>query len=199
MALQNMKETMVRNMESFARELDNVKETIELNQNSLMEGIREKLAFTNYSPTSRRSPSRFEETFDPNTSPRAPETDPVEDEIEELLRESGVTSVDDLMVILQQEEELAFGKYRDVQDQTEEVERLETEVKHMENDLAIQNNRIEELERNNVQVQRDLEDHIAVMHKQILKHETEVKSNTIILNSISESILNLLRNVRNYF
>jgi uncharacterized lipoprotein YajG len=86
--------------------------------------------------------------------------------------------------------------YRDVQDQTEEVERLETEIKHLEFDLKVQTSRIEELESNNVLIQRDLEDHIAAIKKQIMKYEIETKTNVSVLAMVSDGLLNLLKSVR---
>ena len=59
-------------MDAFSKDLDHVKETIELNQNSLLEGIKDKLLFSStYSPSHRRSPIKFDELNDENT-PKAP-------------------------------------------------------------------------------------------------------------------------------
>ena len=187
---------MVQGMETFTKELDTMKESIEYNQNSLLEGIRDKLMSTTLSP--KRSPAKYYEPSSP-TSPdknKIPEKNPDTD-IEDLLDELNVNSVEELSQLLQQDEEFTFSRYRDVQNQTEEVEKLEMEVKNLEALLQLQNVKVEELEEHSSSVHKEVEDHIQSIQKQISKHEAEVQVNTNFLVSIAESLTNLLKNVIN--
>ena len=194
--LQNVKETMVKSMEGFSRELDTVKETIEYNQNSLLEGIKDKLLYSSqhHASTPRRSTlkEKMEET---RTDELKPETNPLEDEIETLLRETGVHTQEELMAILQSNEDQTFVTYRDVQDQTEEVERLETEVKHLENDLMQQNIKVEELEQGNNSIHENLDAHIQTIHEQIAKHDAACSASANVIYALSGHLVNLLRNL----
>ena len=187
---------MVQGIEMFTKELDTMKESIEYNQNSLLEGIRDKLKSTTLSP--KGSPAKYYEPSSP-TSPdknKIPEKNPDTD-IEDLLDELNVNSVEELSQLLQQDEEFTFSRYRDVQNQTEEVEKLEMEVKNLEALLQLQNVKVEELEEHSSSVHKEVEDHIQSIQKQISKHEAEVQVNTNFLVSIAESLTNLLKNVIN--
>lgn len=168
--LQNIKESMVKSMEGFSRDLDTVKETIEYNQNSLLEGVRDKLMYSS-TLSKKRSPTRENRETVRQEEAKVPETDLLEGELNTILKETGVGNIDELREILDQDEEYTFNSYRDVQAQTEEVELLETDIKHLENDLSLQNSKIEELEQSNLVIQQDLESHVSNIHKLIAKHE----------------------------
>ena len=168
MEMQNIKEQMVKSMETFSRELDTVKETIEYNQNSLLEGIRERLLFQSTARSQRFSPSKTMNTKVTFDQTKEINSNPLEDEIKSILSETGVESPEELRMILEQDENFTFSVYREVQDQTEEVEKLETDVKHLEEDLSALNSKIEELEQSNLFVHKDLDSHIMSIQKQVI-------------------------------
>lgn len=190
--LLKVKEQMVKGMEVFSRELESMKETIEYNQNSLLEGIRDKLSI---SAASMYTPNRTRA----NTSSNHVDTHvvrSVEEDMNALLHEAGVSSVEELMSQLQADEDIVFSHYKDVQEQTEELEKIETHIKHLELDLHAQNMKIEAFETQSMNMQKDIEAHIAQVKKQITKYESECTANLNLLTVMNDGMMSLLRNVR---
>lgn len=189
--LLKVKEQMVKGMEVFSRELDSMKETIEHNQNSLLEGIRDKLSL---SAASMYTPNRTRtSTFTNHVDTQIVRS--VEEDMNALLHEAGVSSVEELVLQLQADEDIVFSRYKDVQEQTEELEKMETHIKHLELDLQAQNMKIEAFEAQSLNMQKDIEVHIAQVKKQVSKYESECTSNLNLLTAMNEGMTNLLRNV----
>ena len=68
-------------MEGFSRELDTVKETIEYNQNSLLEGIKDKLFYSSqFFLSTPRSPGKSTSQETPAVDSK-PKVNPLEEEI----------------------------------------------------------------------------------------------------------------------
>ena len=190
--LQNIKERMVKNMEGFSRELDTVKETIEYNQNSLLEGIKDKLFYSSqFFLSTPRSPGKSTSQETPAVDSK-PKVNPLEEEIKMLLHDAGVETQEQLMEILQGNEDETFMTYRDVQHQRKEVEQLETDVKHLEESLKEQTAKVETLERSNDTIHNNLDVHIQTIQKQIAKHEMACKTNGSVLQSLTDPLINLL-------
>ena len=56
-----------------------------------------------------------------------------------------------------------------MQVQSEEVERMEMTIRHLETDLEVQLTKVDELEANNDRLRQELEQHISLIQKQIAK------------------------------
>jgi predicted RNase H-like nuclease (RuvC/YqgF family) len=122
-----------------------------------------------------------------------------EDDMNALLQEAGVSSIEELASQLQVDEDIIFVHYKEVQEQTEELERVETEIKHLELNLEAQNAKIEALESQNINMKKDIDAHIESVHRQIGKYTNECSGNLGLLAAVSDSLMVLLKNVRYYF
>lgn len=120
-------------------------------------------------------------------------------EAEALLRDTEFGSLEELLVALQTSEESMFALYHDAQSRHEEVEKMELENKHLEQQVELKMKRLHELEGNQEQVKQELEKNIQVLKQSISKYDTEYTRNMEVLQSCSETLLNLLRNVRYSF
>lgn len=117
-------------------------------------------------------------------------------EAEALLRDTEFGSVEELLVALQTSEESMFALYHDAQSRHEEVEKMELENKHLEQQVELQMKRLHELEGNQEQVKQELEKNIQALQQSISKYDTEYNRNMDVLKSCAETLVNLLRNVR---
>lgn len=116
-------------------------------------------------------------------------------EAEALLRDTEFGSVEELLVALQTSEESMFALYHDAQSRHEEVEKMELENKHLEQQVELQMKRLHELEGNQEQVKQELEKNIQALQQSISKYDTEYNRNMDVLKSCAETLVNLLRNV----
>jgi hypothetical protein len=209
----NIKQKMVRDMEEFSSELEKAKANITNAQTTILSTIREKLQSTSTSivlETSMFDPTSA--TFGPGSgSPRPKSTvgssrgnrqetlvrevGHSSSEAETLLRETEFSSVEELLVALQVSEESMFALYHDAQGRHEEVEKMELENKHLEQQVELQMKRLHELEGNQELVKQELEKNIQVLKQSITKYDTEYSRNMDVLHSCSDTLVNLLRNV----
>lgn len=111
------------------------------------------------------------------------------------MRDTDFGSVEELLVALQSSEESMFALYHDTQSRHEEVEKMELDNKHLEQQVELQMKRLHELEGNQELVKQELEKNIQNLRQTIDKYDAEYGRNMEVLQSCSESLLNLLRNV----
>lgn len=117
---------------------------------------------------------------------------------EALLRDTEFGSIEELLVALQSSEESMFALYHDAQGRHEEVEKMELENKYLEQQVELKMKRLHELEGNQEQVKQELEKNIQTLKQSISKYDTEYTRNMEVLTSCSDTLLNLLRNVRSF-
>ena len=189
----NIKNRMLSDIEEFAIEMDKAKYAINNTQATILESIRERLM-----NTAMTQPIHHQQTKH-NThdeKPRENDFATNQQEISELLEDIGITNLNDLLNNLQSTEEQSFGLYKKIQSKNAEVETIDMENKHLESELNIQTSRLDELEAHNNHVRQDLEQHINTIQKSIMKYESDYNAHVEVLASISENLMNLLRNVR---
>ena len=190
----SIKNKMLQEIEEFAGEMDKAKTAIGENQANILTSIRDRL-----STTAGTNPSAFP------TGVRNVKTDedrPRENHfannqahIAELLQEINVTNLAELIQKLQASEEQVFSLYRTIQSKNAEVEIISMDNKQVESDLEIQTKKLDDLQSHNNQVKNDLEQNIATIQKAIAKYEQDYGAHLEVLSSISENLMNLLRNV----
>ena len=69
-----------------------------------------------------------------------------------ILAENNLSSFEELAALLQTTEDHIFTLYKDVQQQSEEVEKMEMHIRYLEADLEVQLMKVDELEAHNDQV-----------------------------------------------
>lgn len=188
----NIKNRMLSDIEEFAIEMDKAKSAINNTQATILESIRERLMNTTTVPTVHHLPTKQSTQDD---KPRETDFATNQQEIASMLEEIGITNLNDLLTNLQATEEQSFGLYKKIQAKNAEVETIDLENKQLESELSIQTSRLDELESHNNHVRQDLEQHISTIQKSIVKYESDYNSHVEVLDSISENLMNLLRNV----
>eukprot|EP00981_Chlorochromonas_danica_P007524 scaffold1767_cov178-Ochromonas_danica.AAC.29 len=116
-------------------------------------------------------------------------------EIESLLKETAFKTVYDLLKALQQSEESIFTLYHETQGRHEEVEKMELENKHLEQQVQEQMKRLQVLEGNQEQVKVELEQNILQLKAQMARYDADYAKNMEIIAAIREPILSVLKNV----
>lgn len=220
LAISNLKQKMVRDMEEFSSELNKAKESISNTQTSIMTTIRDKLQATmSYEPgdtmesrydmaytsqTHRASVSRganLDHGGPPKTSHshhHAANSNAMghsQQDAEMVLKDTEFKSVEDLLQVLQQSEETIFTLYNETQARHEEVEKMELENKHLENQVQERMTKLHGLEGQQEQVKQELEKNILSLKGLISKYDADYYRNMEILNGIKENLMNLLKNV----
>jgi vacuolar-type H+-ATPase subunit I/STV1 len=208
----NIKQKMVRDMEEFSSELEMAKANITNAQTTILSTIREKLQSTTSSVIETSMFDSAGATFGLGSSSPRPkstvgsskgnrhetlvrEVGHSANEAEALLRETEFGSMEELLIALQVSEESMFALYHDAQGRHEEVEKMELENKHLEQQVESQMKRLHELEGNQEQVKQELEKNIQVLKQSITKYDTEYSRNMDVLRSCSDTLVNLLHNV----
>ncbi|CAE7537273.1 ODA1 [Symbiodinium microadriaticum] len=205
----NIKNKMLSDMEEFARELHVAKENISATQEVIIGTIREKMESTfatwegsfKHSRTGSRSVGHRSISQRPGDRSTYLEGEDGDDDeqrcvaVGRLLEATGMESVDSVMAELQTSEEYIFSMYKNIQNSSLELEKLETENKALEAQVEEQVATLESIEGHNDQVREELEQHIASIQKSITAYETSYNGNVQVLGTISESLMSILRNV----
>jgi len=144
---------MTQDMEEFSNKINSAKQNISENQAAMLETIRDKLSMTNEAGPSSgsRATTASQSTAVARKSARvmsglstgyrppsvAAHVRPSE-AVDEVLSETGFTSVEELLEALQQSEEAMFSLYNDTQEKNEDLEKLQSENKRLEGDIHVQ-------------------------------------------------------------
>mmetsp|Transcript_8089 Transcript_8089/g.11360 ORF Transcript_8089/g.11360 Transcript_8089/m.11360 type:complete len:546 (+) Transcript_8089:13-1650(+) len=210
--ISSAKNKMIQDMEDFANELSIAKQNISNNQANMLGTIREKLQLsvdggsipsTPYIPGSSKkqtSPRQFRtgdsagSGYDSNTAVSAGKTSR-QSEITVVLEDSGFGNVEELLTALQQSEEKMFSIYNTTQEKNEEMEKLQSENKRLESEILTQSSHLTSLETRNEEKKVDLEKCILALKTSIDKYDTDFNHNMELLYSISDPLMNLLRNL----
>jgi hypothetical protein len=185
-----LKHKMVRDMEDFGRELSQAKQTIQTTQGTIMESIKDRLELIQTFDGSRHHGN----TLKHSTNVNDVDENKV-DEIEECLREINIPTVEELVQVLHVSEEQAFFLYNEIQADNKEFEKLETINKHLERELSDKNASLLKLEQHNEMLKQELETNINTIQKNITKYDLLYVKRMDVLNSISESLMNLLQTI----
>lgn len=142
----NIKHKMIRDMEEFSKELNTAKQNISSTQMTILGTIREKIQSSyntanlglfqtgNLNATGGVDNSdelNHQSSMDESQSHR-------QSEIEALLRETEFTSLEELLGVLSQSEEKMFVLYNETQLRHEEMEKIDLENKHLEEQVSQQ-------------------------------------------------------------
>lgn len=202
----NMKHRMVRDMEDFSRELNQAKQSIQVSQEGFMESFRDRLSqsYVAYDESSQMLESFFNENAQ-NSTMRDSAKDTQRQQknisanqkalITEMLTEVSLASLEDLLSALRASEEQCFTLYSEIHTKNKELEKLDLENKHLEQDVKDKVQQLENLEGHNDKLKQELEQHIATIQKSIAKYDADYTKNMDVLQSISDSLMNLLKNV----
>jgi len=217
-----IKNQMMNDMEEFGRELQAAKHNISSTQEVIIGTIRDRMESSyatwgdtkgagDGSPrftTTQRSNNQ-ESQFDDHEEEEGASSD-----IEHLLAATGASSIEELMADLQQSEEYIFryvsyiflssitfsclcgvSMYKNIQNSSLELERLEMENKSLENKADSQLDMLKEVEDHNEKVREDLENHIMQIQRSITDFESSYNANMQVLGTIAECLMSILRNV----
>ena len=132
-AIVNTKHKMLRDMEEFSRELATTKQNISSTQESILGSIRERLQAT-FELSQIKTPRHLRDKDD---SPKADKPNQFQNELA-FMKEIGVTTVDELVALVERSDEQVFALYHEVQSKSEELEQVELENRHLEAKLAEQ-------------------------------------------------------------
>jgi hypothetical protein len=141
-----IKNKMLKDMEEFSHELNVAKQSISNAQTNILTAMREKMMTMQLSPgkygaggspgrntLSRTAAAAAAELFDSKQLESANQTD-----MATLLQEAGVSSLDELLAALDTSEDQVFALYSDTQLKEDEMERIEVENKHLEQQVELQ-------------------------------------------------------------
>ena len=141
----NIKNKMLKDMEEFSRELNVAKLSISSAQTNILSAMREKMM------TAQISPSKFGATFDKTSRISSAATgagggdegenksDTVtQAELAVLLQDTGLTSVEELILALEASEEQVFVLYSETQQKEDEMEKIDVDNKHLEQQVELQ-------------------------------------------------------------
>lgn len=187
-----IKQQMVTDMEDFARELDLAKKAISSTQEVIIGSIRERM---NTSMSHWTLTDSSVHHYHKRSLKTANEEEKAQSEVSRLLQSTGMKSIEELISNLQQSEEYIFSMYKNIQSLNEELEKLDLDNKRLEAMVDTQVAELGVIEGNNDRVRQELEQHIKSIQKTISKHEQNYNTNLAVLHSLSEPLLNIMKNV----
>ena len=85
-----------------------------------------------------------------------------------------------------------YQKYHDIQEMTEEMEKLDVSNKHLETDLELEKSKLEALETSSVRQSREVEANINEIQNQIQKCRVSYDKNLFVLKSVQLELMNIL-------
>lgn len=140
MAMTNIKNKMLKDMEDFSHELNVAKLNISNAQSNIIAAMREKMVTAQLSP-GRYSPqdtlSRTAAAAQEHASDGRPEALSQTD-LNALLQEARFATTDELIAALEASEETVFALYSETQTKEDEMERIDVDNKHLEQQVELQ-------------------------------------------------------------
>lgn len=141
MAMTSIKNKMLKDMEEFSHELNLAKMSISNAQTNIITAMRDKMAATTQLSTGRYSPqdtlsrtaAAAAESAGDSKSEAANQTD-----LNALLQEAGFSTTDELIAALEASEETMFALYSETQNKEDEMERIDVDNKHLEQQVELQ-------------------------------------------------------------
>jgi hypothetical protein len=190
----NTKHKMIRDMEDFSRGLSAAKHNIQSTQENIMGSIRSRLVDPSSVLLSATSPGDFMSRLSPIqiTEPTEPNERAF---LHAALNEIGLESLEELISALQTSEEQNFVIYNDIQIKNNESDKIDLENKYLEIELQNRETQLDSLKGHNEKLKHELENHIAIIKKSIAKYDLDYSANMSVLNTIAESLFNLLKNL----
>ena len=188
--ISNMQTKMFTDMDVFSEELAQAKRTVVDTQASILEGIRDKLQST-FSPVLERT-----------RRPRQYEEEPVDEEklereakLSEYLQQVNVSSLEDLIIVLQKTEEQMFNQYNEIQSLTQETEKFEVDNKHLEKRLEEELINLKKLEETSQDKVVELDLKVSTIYHMIEVYDVSYGKNLDTLNSCKEGLIGILRSI----
>jgi len=186
----NMQAKMFTDMDVFSDELAQAKRTVVDTQQSILEGIRDKLQST-FSPVVERT-RRL----------RQPEEEPIDREklereakLAEYLQQVQVGSLEELIVVLQKTEEQMFNQYNEIQSLTQETEKLEVDNKHLEKRLEDEVINLQKLEETSLDKVAELDAKESQYYETTQVYHGTYDQNLDTLNHCKDSLVGILRTI----
>jgi predicted RNase H-like nuclease (RuvC/YqgF family) len=208
-SIANAKHAIVRDMDEFSRELANTKDSLSATQAAMFGTIKEKLQQTYdvaslklKNASSRQARDGEDENDGFGLDRRSASRDQMmtyTTQLLELVNNSGFQAVEELINDLEQSEDQIFTYYNEIQEKNVELETLEHDNKQLEFRLSDQMSKLDALEKYNSKVRLELEQHISHIQLQIAKYDAEYAKSLEVINSISDSLIILLKNVSSRF
>lgn len=186
----NMKQAMFTEIEVFSDELAHAKKSVITTQSNILDSIREKLQATFADDPSEHKHHHVDE------APILVDTTSIEREekLIHYLKEVKVTSLEELIVTLQKTEESMFTRYNDIQEATQEMEKVDVDNKHLESTLAKEEEELQGLEAASEHLKQELEENINHIHDQITKYDNMYGKNMETLDSCKSQLTHILVN-----
>lgn len=190
-AIVNAKHKLIRDVSEFSQELAATKQNINSTQDVILDSIRERLQATFELAAMREMKSmKHKEETSPHKDDRS-----FQAEVTNMLKQMGVSSIQEVVEALQHSEEGMFAAYHEIQEKSVELEKNELANKYLEQQLREQEGQLVTLEKHNEAIRQELEQHISVIQASIARHDAEYAKHLDVLGSISDSLMNLLKNV----
>lgn len=135
----NIKNKMLKDMEDFSHELNVAKQNITAAQNNILTTIRDQLIATqstamaggpngfNSTHLSGRYGSQYNDSDSKEATLSANQA-----ELNACLQDTGFKSIDELVAGLESSEEQMFALYNETQEKEEEMEKIDLDNKHLE-------------------------------------------------------------------
>lgn len=200
-SIANAKHSIVRDMEEFSREVASTKENISASQSIMFNSIKERMEATFAASAARRSRQQSQ-SFDDGLNgtgelldAKGGEMQVLMSQLQELMRSNGFTKVRDFIADLELSEDQIFNCYNDIQEKNLELEQIDLENKRLEQQLSDQMSKLDALEKYNSKVRQELELHIGHIQKSIAMYDADYAKSLEVLNTISDSLIMLLKNV----
>ena len=206
-AIANLKSKMVKEIQDFSHDLSAAKNSVYAAQDTMLTNIRSKLQSSmewNLSHIGRTSAfhtgnvtNQGSEHHEKNNKKcsESGSSNHSHFDLNNLLAEVGVSSLEDLIITLQKAEESMFTMYNEMQERHLDVEKMELENKKLEEQLFKAEEEVMSMEKNNEKMRTDLEDQIRVAEAIVAKSKDECEKSTEVLKTMSDCAMNLLRNI----
>jgi hypothetical protein len=195
---------MVNDVEMFNRELESVKNTINISHHEQIEAMRSNLTSSVSSGTDHVRRSRGKQQRSPVKTTDAsklalPETptDNVHTQAEVVLaiKALGIESVSDFLLLHQQSEEQIFGIYKDIQELNEELEILESNNRKLESVVSGEVEKVREMEKNNALLKAEIEQQLSTIEKSMDACTLSYQNNLQVLEGLNDYLMSILKNV----
>ena len=186
--ISNQKQKIFEEMDEFSNDMSRAKRNVAKTQVGILDGIREKLQLS-FSPLIDNAPKKVFHEPEPEVDEEALAR---AQKLQNLLTEVGAESLEDIIVSLQKAEEEMYQKYHDIQEMTEEMEKLDVSNKHLESDLDQEQSKLEALEANSQRQSRELEGNINEIQDQIQKCKVSYDKNLFVLKSVQTELMHIL-------
>lgn len=196
-----IKHQMLNEMETFNREVDAVKSSVQSSQVRALESIRERLNQSLLAKSAWRNSPKKAKSAHTDAEVKAEMKEAMADqqktyaEILLAVKAIGIESIPEFITLHHQAEEQVFGMYKSIQSLNEELELLEVDSKRLEFELVLESDRARDIEEHNTNLKVQLENQISSIEKAMSLSISSYNANCQVLDSVSHFLMNILRNI----